>query len=37
MIHYPPEPARREGLVDGARAVFPGEVGLARDLMELPL
>ena len=37
LIHYPPEPRRREGLVDQARAIFPGEVDLARDLMELEL
>jgi ribonuclease Z len=37
LIHYPPEAERRQGLVERARAVFAGEVELARDLMELPL
>lgn len=37
LIHYPPEPAGRDGLVESARQVFHGEVELAHDLMELPL
>jgi ribonuclease Z len=37
LIHYPPEPSRREGLVERAKGTFSGEVGLAEDLMELPL
>lgn len=37
LIHYPPDAGQREALVERARSVFDGEVGLAEDLMELAL
>lgn len=37
LIHYPPEEAGEEKMLEDASSVFTGEVGLATDFMRIPI